>query len=468
MKKITVRNLYSDFESYIDDSISIQGWVRTLRSSKTFGFIELNDGSFLKNLQVVFDTTLSNFDEISKLTIGSTIKVDGVLVKSENAKQPFEIHASMIEIESLCPSDYPIQKKKHSFEYLRTVAHLRPRTNTFSAVFRVRSVLSYAIHKFFQERDFVYVHTPIITASDCEGAGEMFNVNSFDLLNVPTVSEDNGANKKVDFSKDFFSKPSHLTVSGQLNGETFATAFGNIYTFGPTFRAENSNTVKHAAEFWMIEPEICFADLKDCMDLAEDMIKYIFSYVLKKCPEEMEFFNNFIDNTLLERLNNVVNSDFGRISYTDAITELEKHNDEFEYKVSWGIDLQTEHERFLAEKIFKKPVFVTDYPTDIKAFYMKQNSDGKTVAAADLLAPGIGEIIGGSQREEDYDKLISRMKELNMELDEYWWYLDLRKYGTVSHAGFGLGFERALMYLTGMQNIRDVIPFPRTPKNCDF
>ncbi|MCI8655651.1 MAG: asparagine--tRNA ligase [Clostridia bacterium] len=468
MKKITVRNLYSDFESYIDDSISIQGWVRTLRSSKTFGFIELNDGSFLKNLQVVFDTTLSNFDEISKLTIGSTIKVDGVLVKSENAKQPFEIHASMIEIESLCPSDYPIQKKKHSFEYLRTVAHLRPRTNTFSAVFRVRSVLSYAIHKFFQERDFVYVHTPIITASDCEGAGEMFNVNSFDLLNVPTVSEDNGANKKVDFSKDFFSKPSHLTVSGQLNGETFATAFGNIYTFGPTFRAENSNTVKHAAEFWMIEPEICFADLKDCMDLAEDMIKYIFSYVLKKCPEEMEFFNNFIDNTLLERLNNVVNSNFGRISYTDAITELEKHNDEFEYKVSWGIDLQTEHERFLAEKIFKKPVFVTDYPTDIKAFYMKQNSDGKTAAAADLLAPGIGEIIGGSQREEDYDKLISRMKELNMELDEYWWYLDLRKYGTVSHAGFGLGFERALMYLTGMQNIRDVIPFPRTPKNCDF
>lgn len=469
MKKLTVRNLYSDFESFIDNDISIEGWVRTVRSSKAFGFIELNDGSFLKNIQVVFDESLSNFEEISKLTIGSTIKVNGVLVKSENAKQPFEIHANTIEVESLCPSDYPIQKKRHSFEYLRTVAHLRPRTNTFSAVFRVRSALSYAIHKFFQERDFVYVHTPIITASDCEGAGEMFNVNSFDLLNVPTIdSENSEKGKKVDFSKDFFSKPSHLTVSGQLNGETFATAFGNIYTFGPTFRAENSNTVKHAAEFWMIEPEICFADLTDNMDLAEDMIKYIFSYVLEKCPEEMEFFNNFVDNTLLERLNNVVKSDFGRITYTDTITELEKHNDEFEYKVSWGIDLQTEHERFLAEKIFKKPVFVTDYPKEIKAFYMKQNPDGKTVAAADLLAPGIGEIIGGSQREEDYDKLVARMKELNMDLDEYWWYLDLRKYGSVSHAGFGLGFERALMYLTGMQNIRDVIPFPRTPKNCDF
>lgn len=486
MKNITIRNLYSDFEAFVNKTISLSGWVRTLRSSKSFGFIELNDGSFLKNIQVVFDTTLSNFEEISKLTIGSTINVNGVLVESENAKQPFEIHANTVNIESLCPSDYPIQKKKHSFEYLRTVAHLRPRTNTFSAVFRVRSVLSYAIHKFFQERDFVYVHTPIITASDCEGAGEMFNVNAFDLLNVPTIdnaenslqnasennvengTQSNSKNKKVDFSRDFFAKPSHLTVSGQLNGETFATAFGNVYTFGPTFRAENSNTVKHAAEFWMIEPEICFADLKDDMDLAEDMIKYIFSYVMEKCPEEMEFFNNFIDNTLLDRLNNVIHSDFGRISYTDAITELEKHNDKFEYKVSWGIDLQTEHERFLAENIFKKPVFVTDYPKDIKAFYMKQNLDGKTVAATDLLAPGIGEIIGGSQREEDYDKLVNRMKELNMDLDEYWWYLDLRKYGSVSHAGFGLGFERALMYLTGMQNIRDVIPFPRTPKNCDF
>jgi asparaginyl-tRNA synthetase len=356
-----------------------------------------------------------------------------------------------------------MQKKKHSFEYLRTVAHLRPRTNTFSAVFRVRSVLSYAIHKFFQEKGFVYVHTPILTASDCEGAGEMFNVNSFDFNNLPKTELN-----EVDFSKDFFGKSTHLTVSGQLSAETYATAFRNVYTFGPTFRAENSNTVKHAAEFWMIEPEICFADLNDDMDLAEDMIKYIFSYVLENCPEEMEFFNKFIDTSLLDRLNNVINSDFGRITYTDAIKELEKHNDEFEFKVSWGIDLQTEHERYLAEQIFKKPVFVTDYPKDIKAFYMKQNPDGKTVAATDLLAPGIGEIIGGSQREENYDKLIARMKELNMDLDEYWWYLDLRKYGSVDHAGFGLGFERALMYLTGMQNIRDVIPFPRTPKNCEF
>ena len=463
MEKLTIRNLYKDFETLKNKNITIEGWIRTLRSSKTFGFIEVNDGSFFKNVQVVFDSNLSNFDEISKLTIGSSIKVSGKLVETENAKQPFEIHASLIEIENLCASDYPIQKKKHSFEYLRTVAHLRPRTNTFSAVFRVRSVLSYAIHKFFQERNFVYVHTPILTASDCEGAGEMFNVNSFDFNNLPKTEDG-----KIDFSKDFFGKSTHLTVSGQLNGETFATAFRNIYTFGPTFRAENSNTVKHAAEFWMIEPEICFADLNDDMDLAEDMIKYIFSYVLETCPEEMEFFNKFIDTTLLDRLNNVINSDFGRITYTDAIKELEKHNDKFEYKVSWGIDLQTEHEKYLAEQIFKKPVFVTDYPKDIKAFYMKQNPDGKTVAATDLLAPGIGEIIGGSQREADYDKLITRMKELNMNLDDYWWYLELRKYGSVDHAGFGLGFERALMYLTGMQNIRDVIPFPRTPKNCEF
>ena len=346
---------------------------------------------------------------------------------------------------------------------MRTIAHLRPRSNTFNAVFRVRSVLAYAIHQFFQERGFVYVNTPLLTSSDAEGAGEMFNVNSFDLANVPK-NEDGS----VDFSKDFFGKPAHLTVSGQLNAETYAMAFRNVYTFGPTFRAEDSNTVKHAAEFWMVEPEICFADLKDDMDLAEDMIKFIFSTVLEKCPEEMEFFNNFIDKTLLDRLHNVINSDFGRISYTDAIKELEKANDEFEYKVSWGVDLQTEHERYLCEKVFKKPVFVTDYPKDIKAFYMKQNPDGKTVAAADLLAPGIGEIIGGSQREENYDKLISRMKELNMPLDEYNWYLDLRKYGSCNHAGFGLGFERAIMYLTGMQNIRDVIPFPRTPKNCEF
>ena len=463
MEKLTIKKIYRDFALFKDTDVTIEGWVRTLRCSKAFGFIEINDGSFFKNVQVVFDTTLTNFEEISKLTIGSSIKVDGKLVETENAKQPFEIQAISVEIENLCDNEYPIQKKKHSFEYLRTVAHLRPRTNTFSAVFRVRSALSYAIHKFFQEKGFVYVHTPILTASDCEGAGEMFNVNSFDLNTIPKTDLN-----EVDFSKDFFGKSAHLTVSGQLNAETFATAFRNIYTFGPTFRAENSNTVKHAAEFWMIEPEICFADLNDDMDLAEDMIKYIFSYVLENCPEEMEFFNKFIDTSLLDRLNNVINSDFGRITYTDAIKELEKHNDEFEFKVSWGIDLQTEHERYLAEQIFKKPVFVTEYPKDIKAFYMKQNPDGKTVAATDLLAPGIGEIIGGSQREENYDKLVARMKELNMDLDEYWWYLDLRKYGSVDHAGFGLGFERALMYLTGMQNIRDVIPFPRTPKNCEF
>ena len=463
MSDINIKDLFKNTSNYANKKVEVEGWVKTVRDSKTFGFIELNDGSFFKNVQIVFTDKLSNFSEIVKLTISSSIKVIGTLVITENAKQPFEIHADSIEVENLCPAEYPLQKKRHSFEYLRTISHLRPRTNTFNAVFRVRSVLSYAIHKFFQERGFVYVHTPIITSSDAEGAGEMFNVNSFDLANVPLT--DDG---KVDYSKDFFTKPAHLTVSGQLNVETFATAFKNVYTFGPTFRAENSNTVKHAAEFWMIEPEICFADLNDDMNLAEDMIKYIFSYVLENCPEEMEFFNNFIDKTLLERLNNVINSDFGRITYTDAVKELEKVNDQFEYKVSWGIDLQTEHERYLCEKIFKKPVFVTDYPMDIKAFYMKQNPDGKTVAAADLLVPGIGEIIGGSQREEDYDKLLSRMKELNMDIDCYNWYLDLRKYGSVEHSGFGLGFERAIMYLTGMQNIRDVIPFPRTPKNCDF
>ncbi len=463
MERLNIRRLYKEFEIFEDKNIIIEGWIRTVRSSKSFGFIELNDGSFFKNIQVVFDTNLKNFDEICKFTIGSSVKVSGKLVKCDNCKQPFEIHAENIELENMCDNNYPIQKKKHSFEFLRTVAHLRPRTNTFNAVFRVRSVLSYAIHKFFQERDFVYVHTPILTASDCEGAGEMFNVNSFDLNNVPKTDENH-----VDFSKDFFGKSTHLTVSGQLNGETFAMAFRNIYTFGPTFRAENSNTVKHSAEFWMIEPEICFADLNDSMDLAEDMIKYIFSYVLENCPEEMEFFNKFIDTNLLNKLNNVITSDFVRITYTDAISELEKHNDQFEYKVSWGIDLQTEHERYLCEQIFKKPVFVTDFPKDIKAFYMKQNSDGKTVAAADLLVPGIGEIIGGSQREENYDKLVAKIKELNMNIDDYWWYLDLRKYGSVKHSGFGLGFERALMYLTGMQNIRDVIPFPRTPKNCEF
>ena len=400
MKNITVRNLYKQTENFKDKNIIIEGWVKTLRDSKTFGFIELNDGTFFKNIQIVFNDSLSNFEEIRKLTLSSSIKVSGKFVLTPESKQPFEIQATRIEIESLADNTYPLQKKRHSFEYLRTIAHLRPRTNTFNAVFRVRSVLAYAIHKFFQEQDFVYVHTPILTGSDAEGAGEMFNVNSFDLSNIPKTEDG-----KVDYSKDFFGRHAHLTVSGQLNGETFAESFCNIYTFGPTFRAENSNTVKHAAEFWMIEPEICFADLEDDMDLAEDMIKYTFKYVLDNCKEEMEFFNNFIDKGLLERLNHVINSDFARVSYTDAVKELEKHNDEFEYKVSWGVDLQTEHERYLCEKIYKKPVFVKDYPKDIKAFYMKQNPDGKTVAAADLLVPGIGEIIGGSQREEDYNKL---------------------------------------------------------------
>ena len=463
MENLVLKDLYKNFKDYENKEVTVEAWVKTVRASKNFGFIEINDGSFFKNVQVVFNSDLSNFAEVSKLTISSSIKVVGTVVVTENAKQPFEIHANTVEIFNLSDNQYPLQKKRHSFEYMRTIAHLRPRSNTFNAVFRVRSLLAYAIHQFFQERGFVYVNTPLLTSSDAEGAGEMFNVNSFDLANVPK-NEDGS----VDFSKDFFGKPAHLTVSGQLNAETYAMAFRNVYTFGPTFRAEDSNTVKHAAEFWMVEPEICFADLKDDMDLAEDMIKFIFSTVLEKCPEEMEFFNNFIDKTLLDRLHNVINSDFGRITYTDAIKELEKANDEFEFKVSWGIDLQTEHERYLCEKVFKKPVFVTDYPKDIKAFYMKQNPDGKTVAAADLLAPGIGEIIGGSQREENYDKLVTRMKELNMPLDEYDWYLDLRKYGSCNHAGFGLGFERAIMYLTGMQNIRDVIPFPRTPKNCEF
>ena len=463
MKALTVKKLFSNTSEYTNKTIELEGWVKSLRDSKTFGFIELNDGTFFKNVQIVFNNELSNFDDICKLTLSSSIKVTGKMVETPNAKQPFEIQATKIEIESLADNDYPLQKKKHSFEYLRTIAHLRPRTNTFNAVFRVRSVFAYAIHKFFQEQGFVYVHTPLITGSDAEGAGEMFNVNSFNLENLPKT--DDG---KVDYSKDFFGKPAHLTVSGQLNAETYAESFCNVYTFGPTFRAENSNTVKHAAEFWMVEPEICFADLKDDMDLAEAMIKYTFKYVLDNCPEEMEFFNKFIDKDLLERLNHVINSDFARVTYTDAVKELEKHNNEFEYKVSWGVDLQTEHERYLCEKIYKKPVFVMDYPKDIKAFYMKQNPDGKTVAASDLLVPGIGEIIGGSQREENYDKLLTRMKELNMPIENYNWYLDLRKYGSCVHSGFGLGFVRGIMYLTGMQNIRDVIPFPRTPKNCDY
>ena len=463
MEKLTVKDLFKNTAKYTDQQVILEGWIRTIRNSKTFGFIELNDGSFFKNVQIVFSDNLTNFADISKLSISSSIKVTGKFVITENAKQPFEIQATDIEIYNMCDLDYPLQKKRHTFEYLRTISHLRPRTNTFSAVFRVRSAFAYSLHKFFQERNFVYVHTPLITSSDAEGAGEMFNVNSFDLANVPKLEDG-----QVDYSKDFFGKPAHLTVSGQLNAETYATAFRNVYTFGPTFRAENSNTVKHAAEFWMIEPEICFADLNDDMDLAEEMIKYTFSYVLEHCPEEMAFFNQFVDKGLLDRLNNVINSDFARITYTDAVKELEKVNDKFEYKVSWGVDLQTEHERYLCEQIFKKPVFVTDYPKDIKAFYMKENPDGKTVAAADLLVPGIGEIIGGSQREENYEKLLNRMKELKMDIDGYDWYLDLRKYGSCVHSGFGLGFERGIMYLTGMQNIRDVIPFPRTPKNCEF
>ena len=463
MDNVVIRELYRNSENYFSKEVKVSGWVRTVRDSKTFGFIEINDGSFFKNLQIVFDDTLANFEDICKLTISSSIEVTGTVVKTENAKQPFEIKASDVNIIATAAPEYPLQKKRHTMEYLRTIAHLRPRTNTFNAVFRVRSVASYAIHKFFQENNFVYVHTPIITGSDAEGAGEMFNINTFDLNDVPKTEEG-----VVDFAKDFFGKPAHLTVSGQLNVETYAFAFRNVYTFGPTFRAENSNTVKHAAEFWMIEPEICFADLKDDMDLAESMLKYVINYVLEHCPEEMEFFNNFIDKTLLDRLNNVVNSDFGRITYTDAVKELEKHNDEFEYKVSWGVDLQTEHERYLSEKIFKKPVFVTDYPAEIKAFYMKLNPDGKTVAASDLLAPGIGEIIGGSQREDNLEVLQNKIKDLNMDEQDYWWYLDLRRYGSVPHAGFGLGFERLMMYMTGMQNIRDVIPFPRTPKNCEF
>ena len=463
MEKLTIREIYRNSSNYIGNKVTIEGWTKTVRDSKTFGFLELNDGSFFKNIQVVFDDKLSNFNDISKLSISSSVKVIGTLVKTDGAKQPFEIKADSIEIYDISDSDYPLQKKRHTFEYLRTIAHLRPRTNTFNAVFRVRSICSYAIHKFFQERNFVYVHSPILTSSDAEGAGEMFRVTNFDLNNLPKTEDG-----LVDDTKDFFGRKAHLTVSGQLDVENYAFAFRNVYTFGPTFRAENSNTVKHAAEFWMIEPEIAFADLKDDMDLAEDMLKFVISYVLENCPEEMEFFNQFVDNTLLERLESIVNSDFGRISYTDAVKELEKVNDKFEYKVSWGCDLQTEHERYLSEVVFKKPVFVTDYPMDIKAFYMKQNPDGKTVAAADLLAPGIGEIIGGSQREENLEKLEKRMNDLGLNKEDYWWYLDLRRFGSVTHSGFGLGFERLIMYITGMGNIRDVIPFPRTPNNCEF
>ena len=460
---ILIKDLYRNTEKCLDSEVQISGWVKTLRDSKNFGFIEINDGSFFKNVQVVFTDRLTNFEDVKKLTISSSIIVKGKLVKTENAKQPFEIQATSVEIFNVGSTDYPLQKKRHTFEYLRTISHLRARTNTFNAVFRVRSVLSFAIHKFFNERGFVYVHTPIITSSDAEGAGEMFTVTAADLNDLP--KDEKGM---MDYTKDFFARPAHLTVSGQLDVETYAFAFRNVYTFGPTFRAENSNTVKHAAEFWMIEPEICFADLKDDMNLAEDMLKYVIKYVLENAPEEMEFFDKFVSPGLIERLTHVVNSDFGRISYTDAIKELEKNNDNFEFPVTWGTDIQTEHERYLSEVVFGKPVFVTDYPMDIKAFYMKQNDDGKTVAATDLLVPGIGELIGGSQREDDLEKLERRMNELGLNKEDYWWYLDLRRYGSITHSGFGLGFERLMMYVTGMQNIRDVIPFPRTPKNCEF
>ena len=462
-KLVTIREIFKEREKYLNKEISVGGWVRSNRDSKSFGFVIINDGSFFEPLQVVYHDTMENFAAIAKINVGAALIVKGTLVPTPEAKQPFEIQATEIVIEGDSTPDYPLQKKRHTMEYLRTIPHLRPRTNTFEAVFRVRSLIAYAIHKFFQERDFVYVHTPLITGSDCEGAGEMFTVTTLDLANVP-MTEDG----KVDFTKDFFNKNTNLTVSGQLNGETYAMAFKNIYTFGPTFRAENSNTTRHAAEFWMIEPEMAFADLEDDMMIAESMIKYIIKYVLENAPEEMAFFNNFIDKGLIERLEGVVNSEFGHVTYTEAIEILEKNNDKFEYKVSWGCDLQTEHERYLTEEVFKRPVFVTDYPKEIKAFYMKLNEDGKTVAAMDCLVPGIGEIIGGSQREDDYDKLLKRMEELGLKKEDYDFYLDLRKYGSARHAGFGLGFERCVMYVTGMGNIRDVIPFPRTVNNCEL
>ncbi|RKD32825.1 asparagine--tRNA ligase [Lacrimispora algidixylanolytica] len=463
MDLITVREIYKKQDTLLNSQVTIGGWVRSLRDSKSFGFIVLNDGSYFETLQVVYHDTMENFSEISKLNVGAAVIVTGTLVPTPDAKQPFEIQATEVTVEGTSSSDYPLQKKRHTFEYLRTISHLRPRTNTFQAVFRVRSLIAYAIHQFFQERDFVYVHTPLITGSDCEGAGEMFQVTTMDLNNIPKTEEGT-----IDFSQDFFGKPTNLTVSGQLNGESYAMAFRNIYTFGPTFRAENSNTTRHAAEFWMIEPEMAFADLNDNMALAESMLKYVIRYVLEHAPEEMNFFNQFVDKDLLNRLNHVLNSDFAHVTYTEAVELLTKHNDEFDYKVFWGCDLQTEHERYLTEQLYKKPVFVTDYPKEIKAFYMKLNPDNKTVAAVDCLVPGIGEIIGGSQREDNYDKLVARMDELELNKEDYDFYLDLRKYGSARHAGFGLGFERCVMYLTGMSNIRDVVPFPRTVNNCEL
>ncbi len=461
MEQVSLRDLYKSPEDFSGKEILLKGWVKTARDSKTFGFIELNDGTYFKNVQIVYEDKLENFNEITKVSIYSSIEVEGTLVLTPEAKQPFEVKASKVSIFGKSDADYPLQKKGHSVEFLREQAYLRPRTNLFNAVFRVRSVAAYAIHEYFQNRGYVYVHSPLITANDGEGAGEMFQVTTLDLDRVASSG-------KVEYDRDFFGKKVGLTVTGQLEGEAYAHAFGKIYTFGPTFRAENSNTKTHAAEFWMIEPEICFADLNDDIALAEDMVKFIIKYVLENCPEEMAFFDKFIEPGLLDKLDNVVNSEFGRIDYTDAIKELEKVNDQFEFPVHWGTDIQTEHERYITEKIFGKPVFVMNYPKEIKAFYMKQNDDGKTVAASDMLVPGIGELIGGSQREDDFEKLRTRIKELNMNEEDYWWYLNLRRFGSTVHSGFGLGFERMMMYLTGIQNIRDTIPFPRTPKNCEF
>lgn len=460
---LELRELQKNTEKYLGQEVTLNGWAKKIRSQKNFGFIELNDGTFFTGIQVVFEDSLENFEEISKLTISSSIKVTGIVVESQGKGQAYEIKATKIEVYDKADSDYPLQNKRHTFEFLRTIAHLRPRTNAFFAVFRVRSLLAYAIHKFFQEKNFVYVQTPIITGSDAEGAGEMFRLTTLDINNVPRTEKGD-----IDFKQDFFGKEANLTVSGQLNVETFATAFKNTYTFGPTFRAEKSNTPKHAAEFWMMEPEIAFADLDVNMDVIEEMIKYIVNYVRENAPEEMEFFNKFVDKELFARLDTLVNNQFDRITYTEAIEILKNAKKDFEYEVEWGIDLQTEHERYLAEEHFKKPVFVTDYPKDIKAFYMKLNEDGKTVRAVDLLAPGIGEIVGGSQREDDYDILLGKIHEMGLKEEDYWWYLDLRKYGSVPHSGFGLGFDRMLMYITGMTNIRDVIPFPRTTKNLEF
>lgn len=464
MKEVLLRELFRNTAAYAGEEVLVKGWIRNNRNSNRFGFIELNDGSFFKSVQVVYEEEfLTNYDEVARSYVGAALAVTGEVVLTPDAKQPFELKAKAVSVEGSSTPDYPLQPKRHSMEFLREIGYLRPRTNMFSAVFRVRSLVAYAIHKFFQDQDFVYVHTPEITASDAEGAGEMFQVTTLDLDNLPRTEDG-----KIDYSQDFFGKKTNLTVSGQLEAEIFALAFRNVYTFGPTFRAENSNTARHASEFWMIEPEMAFAELTDYLDIAEDMIKYIINFVLEKAPEEMQFFNSFVDKTLLDRLDNIVSSDFGRVSYTEAVELLQKSGKEFQYPVEWGIDLQTEHERYLTEEIFKKPVFVTDYPKDIKAFYMRLNDDGKTVAAADLLVPGVGEIIGGSQREERLEVLEKRMDEMGLNKEDYWWYCNLRKFGGVKHSGYGLGFERIIMYVTGVQNIRDVLPFPRTPKTAEF